>query len=212
LVGVSIDWILRARQRAQMNATPPEAEAEYSRAAAPPKPALGAELQGRPRVWRGVPLAVLVTGVIAAALLAISEFTDLYQVHAASSRAALQSVTGGSHNTYALLPLAALAVLLAYGAAVEGSRPALLALAALGVLALLIALVGDLPDAQASGLINRGGQYQTASSSPSAGLYLETLGAVLLLIAAGFGFFLGGRPAPKSPATRDTTRPKWSGS
>jgi hypothetical protein len=35
----------------------------------------------------------------------------------------------------------------------------------------------------------------TASSSPSVGLYFETLGAVMLLIAAGVGFLLGGPPA-----------------
>jgi NADH:ubiquinone oxidoreductase subunit 5 (subunit L)/multisubunit Na+/H+ antiporter MnhA subunit len=88
-----------------------------------------------------------------------------------------------------------LAVLLAYGAARDGSRVAMLALGAIGVLALLIALIGDLPDAQASGLLVRSGHFVTASSSPSVGLYFETLGAVMLLIAAGVGFLLGGPPA-----------------
>jgi hypothetical protein len=140
-----------------------------------------------------------------ALLLAASEFTNLYSIHIATSRAAIQSLTGGSHNSYALLPIAVLAVLLAYGAARDGSRVAMLALGALGVLALLIALIGDLPDAQASGLLLRSGHFETASSSPSVGLYFETLGAVMLLIAAGVGFLLGGPPAR-------TTRPDLSAS
>jgi len=68
---------------------------------------------------------------------------------------------------------------------------ALLALGVLGLAALLIALVGDLPDAQASGLIlGPSGRYALASSSPGVGFYLETLGAVILLIAAGAGLLL----------------------
>jgi hypothetical protein len=136
-----------------------------------------------------------------ALLLAASEFADLYSIHTSTTRAAIQSVTGGSHNSYALLPVAILAALLAYGAARDGSRVAMLALAALGVLALLIALVGDLPDAQSSGLLLRSGHFETASSSPSAGLYFETLGAVMLLIASGIGFLLGGTPAGRPPRT-----------
>ena len=51
----------------------------------------------------------------------------------------------------------------------------------LGIATLLIALLGDLPDAHATGLIgSSASQYVQGAASPSAGLYLETLGAVLL--------------------------------
>ena len=80
-----------------------------------------------------------------------------------------------------------------------GSRPALLAVGALGVISLLIALFGDLPDAHASGLVGTATtHYEQASASPSAGLYLETLGAVLLMITCGCGFLLLGAPAKKT--------------
>jgi hypothetical protein len=75
----------------------------------------------------------------------------------------------------------------------------------LGVVALLIALLGDLPDAQASGLVGSAAtRFTTASSTPSAGLYLETLGAVVLVISAGAGLLLLPGPARRIRArTRD---------
>jgi hypothetical protein len=140
-------------------------------------------------------------GFLAAALLIVSEFAQLYSVHTSSSRAALQTVTVHAHNSFAMVPIALLAAALTWGAARDGSPPALLAIGLLGVIALLIALIGDLPDAQASGIVLRGGNYVAASSSPSLGLYLETLGAVLLMIASGAGLLLGGpaaRPRDRS--------------
>jgi hypothetical protein len=148
---------------------------------------------------------VLMSGLIAAALLVSSEFADLYQIHSSTRRAALQSVTGGSHNAYALIPIALLALGLSWGAAIERSRPALLALAVLGVLALLIALVGDLPDAQSSGLVTQSGHYVTATSNAATGMYLETAGGVMLLITAGLGFLLG-EPPTRPPRRRRPSR------
>jgi hypothetical protein len=174
-----------------MNATPPEAKAEYSRAQAgskgPDKP------RSRPpsRLLQTIPAAVLACGAVGSVLLIGSEFTNLYQVHVTTQRAAVDSVTGGSHNSYAFIPIAVLAVVLAYGAAREGARVALLALGLVGVVSLLIALVGDLPNAQSSGLLTEGGHLVSASSSPSAGMYLETLGAVVLIIGSGVGLLLG---------------------
>jgi hypothetical protein len=186
-----------------VSATPPEARVKYSRAHGDPEGARRPRAEPRAQIRGAVPAAILGCGLAGALLLAASEFADLYSIHTPTVRAAIQSVTGGSHNSYALLPIAVLVVLLAYGAARDGSRVAMLALGALGVLALLIALIGDLPDAQASGLLLRAGHYETASSSPSVGLYFETLGAVLLLIASGVGFLLGGPPARRPSPTAE---------
>jgi len=61
----------------------------------------------------------------------------------------------------------------------------------LGIVTLLIALLGDLPDAHATGLIGSGtAQYVEGTSTSSAGLYMETLGAILLLISGGVGLLL----------------------
>jgi hypothetical protein len=144
---------------------------------------------------------VLACGFLAAAVLIASEFAQLYSVHTSATKAALVTVTGHAHNAFAMVPIALLAALLTWGGARHGSPPALLAIGVLGVLALVIALVGDLPDAQASGIVLRAGHYAAASSSPSLGLYLETAGGVALMIASGAGLLLGGptpRPRPRS--------------
>ena len=134
-------------------------------------------------------LAVSAGGVLGALLLAVAEFMTLFEVHSSAASAALQTVSAGSHHSYAMIPIALLAVFLTYGVWLTGSRVALLALAVLGV----IALVGDLPDAQTTGLLRSseasgtGSGLANATSSPAIGLYLETLGGVLLLIAGGLG-------------------------
>ena len=81
--------------------------------------------------------------------------------------------------------------------ALRGARPAMAALAALGLVALLIALVGDVPDLNETGFI--GEVYEDAAAGPKAGFYLETLGAVLLLVSGGLMLAL---PAASAPAPR----------
>jgi hypothetical protein len=126
---------------------------------------------------------VLAAGLLGAVLLLVAELTTLFEVHAAGVSGAVRSVGTGSHHAYALVPVALGAAALAWGVWQAGSRPALLAIGFLGVIALLIALVRDLPDAHASGLIGTTtNHYALASATPSAGLYMETLGAVVLLI------------------------------
>jgi hypothetical protein len=65
------------------------------------------------------------------------------------------------------------------------------------VLALVLALAHDLPDAQSRGLLLLNGDYHVAKASPSAGLYMETLGAVVLIITGGCGLVLAGPPRPR---------------
>jgi hypothetical protein len=179
-----------------VSATPPDANSEYSRA--PGASDLIADLLGwrRARVHPGFS-AALRTGLLAltflgALLLVVAEFTTLFTIHTVGVSTAIKSVTTGSHNSYCMILVAALALLLAWAAASTGNRWALVALLALGIAALLIALVGDLPDAQARGTI---GTVQTgfksASAKPSAGLYLETAGAIVLMIAGGSALLLG---------------------
>jgi hypothetical protein len=138
----------------------------------------------------------LAGGLVGALILLVAEFTTLFTIHTAAATAPVRSVTTGSHHTYALIPIALLVALLAYGVWSAGSRPALLAIGILGVISLLIALLGDLPDAHASGLLGSSAtHFSAASATPSAGLYLETLGSVVLLITSVCGFLLLGPPA-----------------
>jgi hypothetical protein len=142
--------------------------------------------------------------VAGAVLLAVAEFATLYGVHIAAQAAPIQVVSGGSNNSYAMIPIALLAVFLGLAAIGSAGRWALGALGLVGLVALLISLVGDLPGAQQSNhLIRFGGKFVLGSSRPSAGMYLETLGAVLLIVAAGLGLLFGeppaGHPARRRP-------------
>jgi hypothetical protein len=135
---------------------------------------------------------VLVGAFVGAVLLTVAELTTLYTIHIATSRRAISSEGTGSHNGYAMIPIAALALLLAAGLWRRSSRISLTAIAVLGIGALVLALVRDLPDAQSQGLVLSHGDYHLAKASASAGLYMETLGAVVLIITGGCGLQMAG--------------------
>jgi hypothetical protein len=150
--------------------------------------------------------AVALIALLGALLIIVSQFTALYQLHSATSSAAIKTVETGANHAWAPIPLALVAIALAYAVYRYGNRPALAGLAVLGIATLLIALLGDLSDAHSSGLIgSSAGGYVEATSSPSAGLYMETLGAVLLLLAGGVGLLMLGPSRP--PAGRSAADP-----
>jgi Na+/H+ antiporter NhaC len=140
--------------------------------------------------------AILAGALLGALVLLVAEFTALYTVNTATSTT-VQTVGTGSNDSYALVPLAVLAGVLGIAVFRAGSRPALLAIGIVGVVALLIALLGDLPDAHATGLVGSAeSHFVSARTTPSAGLYLETLGAVMLIATCVLGFIGLGRPQP----------------
>jgi|SRR5579884_872438 len=143
-------------------------------------------------------LGLVMAGVgVGALLLIVAEFTPLYRVHPQSGGAVLQSVGTGSNHAYALIPIALLALFLGIAFRWAGARLALLGIGLAGVVALLIALVGDLPDARHRGVVGSAARgYVNAVSRPSAGLYMETLGAVVLIASCGSGLLLTGIRAP----------------
>ena len=183
-----------------MNATPPEASTEYSKGVVVPRDRRVARGRGdsatesgrRQARGGGVAAAILAATLISSLLLLVAEFTTLFEVRTATG--AVTSTGTGSHHGYALVPIALLAAVMGYAVWAAGSRPALIAIGVLGVLALLIALLGDLPDASANGLVTRAAHYVPASSRPSAGFYMETLGGVVLVIACVSGLVLIGLP------------------
>ncbi len=131
---------------------------------------------------------------VGAILLIVADLSTLIEIRVLT--VSKDSISGGSHHSYALLILGIFALPMAYGATRGGSRPAMAALVAIGVVALVIMLAVDLPDIHRTGVI--GQRFTDASASPKAGFYLETLAAFLLLIAGSAGLFLsspGRRPA-----------------
>jgi len=176
-----------------MSAFRPEADTEYSRGgpgSEPSRAALGAPSPA-------TRIAVLCGGLLGSVLLLGAEFTPLLHVYSSARGTPLVKTIGtGSHHAYALIPLALLAAALTVGARVSGSRLALLSIGFLGLVALGIALIGDLPAAQSSGLLGHaGGTYVSAAAHPSVGLYLETLGGVVLLLTSAAGLLLAGSGA-----------------
>jgi hypothetical protein len=149
---------------------------------------------------------LLAAGLIGALLLVIADFSTLFEVKAVT--AVLEDRTGGEHHTYALVLIGVLALPMAAGASLGGSRPAAVAVVVLALIALVIVFAVDLPDVNSTGLTKT---FDEAEASPKTGFYLETLGAVLLLVAGVGNLLLGGRPEPPrrpSERSRGAHRPR----
>jgi hypothetical protein len=188
-----------------MTAARPEADTEYSRAHRASQGPPGPSRPSGESPGRATAVPVLIAGVAGALLLLVAEFTPLLHVRSGAGARVIDTISTGSHQSYALVPLALAALLFSVTIWRTRNRLALLATGLLGVVALLIALLGDLPDAQANGLIGTAAtHYAVAAASPATGLYLETAGAVLLIISAVGGLLL--LPAPTRPRRPPATR------
>ncbi len=136
--------------------------------------------------------ALLGLTLVACLLLVLAEFGDLNHIQIVT--VTRSGVSVGSHHGYALLIIGLVAAVMAFGAW-RGSRPAGLALAVLGLAALLIVLFVDLPDVDATGLYGR--DYEQAVAKAATGFRLEAAGAVLLLFAGVLtAVFARSAPAP----------------
>jgi hypothetical protein len=133
-------------------------------------------------------LAVLIGGFAGAAMLVAADLTTLIEIRVLT--VVQDELSGGDQHAYAMVVLGVAALPLAWGAARRGARPAMLGLALVGLAAALIALIGDLPDLDETGVI--GERYEEAAASPGPGFYLETAGAALLLLVGGGALFLTG--------------------
>jgi hypothetical protein len=190
VLGVSMGQFLRHGGRTAMSTPAREAAPEDSKG---PAALRGV---GLPRL--GVAIAAAV-GIVA---LVVAEFSPLLEV-TTSQGAAIDhgTVKTGANHSYALLPIAVVAALFAYGA-LHGSRPALVALGLLGLLVTGIALIGDLPDAHSTGVIGRA--FEEAKAHPRSGLYIETLGGAMMVISAGLGLLASSGTAPGRPRRRES--------
>ncbi len=154
-----------------MNA-PPEANSEYSRGSEASRRLLvprwqASETPASPdsEAGRRARLALALGALLGAVLVIVAQFTALYHLHSATSSAAIKTVGTGGNHAWAPIPL--------------------------GLAAILIALIGDLPDAHSSGLVGSSANgYVQATASPTAGLYMETLGAVILIASGGIGLLM----------------------
>jgi hypothetical protein len=123
----------------------------------------------------------------AAAMLAASQFTTMFELTPPGGEP-LETVSSADQHGYAMLVLAGfgLAMLLVgIGAQSEQvARIAAFAVAATGAVALLIFLVGDLPDANKVGTLDDE-SFIDAKAEPKAGFWLELAGSMVLAVCGG---------------------------
>jgi len=91
------------------------------------------------------------------------------------------SQTGFERSSVALLLLGLLTFAMGAGAAFGRSRPAALALIAIGVVVLALTLLRDLPASDDAGLIGRA--YDQAMAAAGVGLWFELVGGLLAVVA-----------------------------
>jgi hypothetical protein len=188
-----------------------EATSEYSRGSRPARGRAARDPQGGSgdlgTTARRLRIALLLAGFAGGVLLIAADFLTLFQIKVVTT--VVKESTGADNHSYALVLLGATALLMAYGAA-RGSRPALLALAALGLVTAFVVLAIDLPDVRRTGVV--GERYSDAAASARIGFYVETLGLALLLVSGVGGLLLTGErsrrpdagPAGESAAARET--------
>jgi hypothetical protein len=159
------------------------------------------------RPERLLPFACLAAAV---ALLA-SEFMTTFELTGADLPSANTPCTleaAGRHH-FALGVLAVFAIVATLVAVLSGSRPAAIGVAIAGVLAVLLFLVIDVPDANSVGTLpdsctTEPGFLLDGKSVPQAGFWLELAGSVTLALS---GIIL----ATLTPAQLAALRPRWLG-
>ena len=149
-----------------------------------------ARLSAAVRSAGGVSLVVLALGVVGAVLIVIAELSSIVHVDVLTTgtceeiadpkvRDACDS-SGFEQHGGAFILLGAAALAMAWGAGPGASRPAAMALLAIGGVVLAFALIRDVPEANETGLV--GLQYEEAQAKAASGLYLEIVGAGLLIL------------------------------
>jgi hypothetical protein len=150
--------------------------------------AAASEPTGDYSTWNAVSIGVLAAGLLGGALLIAADLSTLVQIKVIT--VVKESLSGHDQHSWAMALLGVVSLPLAYGAARRRARPAMLGLVVLGIVALAIALFGDLPDTRSTGVI--GQRYEEAAAQAGAGFYFETAGGVLLLVAGVGGLLLLG--------------------
>ncbi len=133
-------------------------------------------------------VAAFLVGGAGAVAVAVSEFATLRSVKvltASCDDLADPSLRGAcvthghEEHSYALVLLGVVALLMLWGAVAGRSRPAAIAVMAIGAAVLVIALATDLPDIHKTGVL--GDRFDSAHAQAGPGLYLEIAGGALVL-------------------------------
>jgi hypothetical protein len=136
---------------------------------------------GRLRPERLLPLACIAGG----ALLFASQFMNIFELNSAGPTAQ-RLIDSTDQHWYAMAVLGLYAALAAAGAVAAGSKPLAVSVAVAGVVALLLFLLIDLPDAGKTGTLNSETvSFLTAKADPAGGFWIELIGALVLAVCGG---------------------------
>jgi hypothetical protein len=148
-------------------------------------------LRGALRAAGPLSIGLTAAGLLAALLLVVTEFSVVASVDVASGSCQVIQDTnpdladrcelsGFERNGGSFLLVAALVAAMAWGAGMGGSRPAAVALVAVGAGVLAWALLVDLPVTDETGVLGRNFEGATASAGP--GLTIEIVAGALALL------------------------------
>jgi hypothetical protein len=147
---------------------------------------------------------LLAVGVAAGALAIVAEFSTVSYVTVVTAtcedladprltdRCRLE---GNERHSWAFALLGGFAILMAWGATVGRSRPAAAALVIVGGVLLALGFARDLPESSKTGLI---GEAYEATAHRGAGLWLELVSGVLMVVVGGLALLLLRRSPPET--------------
>jgi hypothetical protein len=138
---------------------------------------------------------------VAGLLLVLTEFSTIASVDVASGSCEVINdaspenadrceLSGFERHGGSFILLGILAAAMAWGAGIGGSRPAAVALIAVGLLVLAWSLALDLPETDEEGILRT---YEGARGSAGAGLTIELVAGGLALAAGACGLFAPAR-------------------
>jgi hypothetical protein len=130
---------------------------------------------------RALRIVLTVAALAGALCLVIATFSTIIEITVGTTSKIADrdtELSGWDRHSVSLILIALFALVMTAGA-LRCARPAMAAVAVAGIVALLIALIGDLPDVHKTGVV--GELYDNARANPKIGYYLETLGGALLL-------------------------------
>lgn len=126
---------------------------------------------------RLLPLAVLISAIV----LFASELMTTFEFTPQGGEVQLEQQAADRHGN-ALMVIAVFAIVALVVAIVYGSKPAATAVAVAGVVALLVFLLADLPDANTTGTLDTDQSFIDAEAVPREGFYTELIGALALTV------------------------------
>jgi hypothetical protein len=179
-----------AEERAQVSAAAPEATGNDSRGRLkPPDEARVQRIALLLRIFLGV------AGVAGGLFLVLATNATIIEINIGTSGETATgmdtALSGADRHGPALIVIGVFAMVMLVGA-MQGARPAMLAVAASGIVVLAIAIVSDARNIDDTGAIRQ--LYTGAIAGAGDGFYYETLGGALLLICGGGLLVLGGGP------------------